>query len=89
MRRLIEWTYNFCRIHSTIRVTPVMGAGVADHVWALEELVGLPEAGNMAGVGVISGAVDKLPTRVQMVLMALGIVVLVYGIAHYGWSFFW
>jgi hypothetical protein len=33
--------YNFCRIHQTLRVTPAMEAGIADHVWNLEELVGL------------------------------------------------
>ena len=33
--------YNFCRIHQTLRVTPAMEAGVADHVWSLEEMVGL------------------------------------------------
>ncbi len=33
--------YNFCRIHQTLRVTPAMEAGVTDHVWSLEELVGL------------------------------------------------
>ena len=31
--------YNFCRIHSTIRVTPAMEAGIADHVWAVSELI--------------------------------------------------
>jgi hypothetical protein len=36
--------YNFCRIHQTLRVTPVMEAGIADHVWTLEELAGLLEA---------------------------------------------
>jgi hypothetical protein len=30
--------YNFCRVHSTLRVTPAMEAGVADHAWNLEEL---------------------------------------------------
>ena len=25
--------YNFCRLHRTIRVTPAMEAGIADHVW--------------------------------------------------------
>jgi IS1 family transposase len=35
--------YNFCRIHQTLRVTPAMQAGVSDHVWSLEELVGLLE----------------------------------------------
>lgn len=33
--------YNFCRIHKTLRVTPAMEAGLTDHVWELEELVGL------------------------------------------------
>jgi hypothetical protein len=33
--------YNFCRIHQTLRVTPAMEAGLADHVWELEELVAL------------------------------------------------
>jgi IS1 family transposase len=33
--------YNFCRIHSTLRVTPAMEAGLSSHVWSLEELVSL------------------------------------------------
>ena len=33
--------YNFCRVHQTLRVTPAMEAGVADHVWTIEELVDL------------------------------------------------
>jgi IS1 family transposase len=33
--------YNFCRIHQTLRVTPAMQAGLADHVWELDELIGL------------------------------------------------
>jgi len=33
--------YNFCRIHQTLRVTPAMQAGLTDHVWSLEELIGL------------------------------------------------
>ena len=42
--------YNFCRVHQTltkqaggIRKTPAMTAGVTDHVWKLEEVVGLLE----------------------------------------------
>jgi hypothetical protein len=31
-------SYNFSRIHKTLRVTPAMQAGVADHVWSLEEI---------------------------------------------------
>jgi IS1 family transposase len=33
--------YNFVRIHSSIRVTPAMEAGISGHVWSMEELVGL------------------------------------------------
>jgi IS1 family transposase len=33
--------YNFARIHQTLRVTPAMEAGISDHVWSLEEIVGL------------------------------------------------
>ncbi len=33
--------YNFCRIHQIIRVTPAMEAGIADHVWSIEEMVKL------------------------------------------------
>jgi len=30
--------YNFCRVHTTLRITPAMEAGVSDHVWSIEEL---------------------------------------------------
>jgi IS1 family transposase len=33
--------YNFGRIHKTLRVTPAMATGLADHVWSLEEIVAL------------------------------------------------
>jgi IS1 family transposase len=35
--------YNFCRVHQTLRVTPAMEAGVADHIWTVAELVSLLE----------------------------------------------
>jgi transposase-like protein/IS1 family transposase len=31
--------YNFCRVHSTLRVTPAMEAGLTDHVWNVGELL--------------------------------------------------
>jgi hypothetical protein len=31
--------YNFCRVSKTLRVTPAMEAGLAHHVWTVEELV--------------------------------------------------
>ena len=33
--------YNFGRIHKSLRVTPAMEAGVSEHVWSIEEIVGL------------------------------------------------
>jgi hypothetical protein len=33
--------YNFCRVHKTLRVTPAMESGLTDHVWDVEELIGL------------------------------------------------
>lgn len=35
--------YNFARIHKTLRVTPAMAAGVAAHVWSIEEIVELAD----------------------------------------------
>jgi IS1 family transposase len=31
--------YNFCRLHKSLRATPAMQAGLADHVWTLGELL--------------------------------------------------
>ncbi len=36
--------YNFVRIHTTLKTTPAMAAGIADHVWSVEEIVGLLDA---------------------------------------------
>jgi transposase-like protein/IS1 family transposase len=33
--------YNFCRVHRSLRVTPAMEAGIADHVWSLSELLAI------------------------------------------------
>jgi hypothetical protein len=41
--------YNFCRVHSTLRVTPAMEAGISDHVWSIEEMCALlPKAPSAA-----------------------------------------
>lgn len=36
--------YNFCRVHQTLRVTPAMAAGIAQHVWGITDIVALLEA---------------------------------------------
>lgn len=33
--------YNFCRVHSSLRVTPAQEAGLSEHVWSIEELIAL------------------------------------------------
>ena len=33
--------YNFGRVHQTLKTTPAVLAGIADHVWSLEEIAGL------------------------------------------------
>jgi len=46
--------YNFARVHQTLRVTPAMAAGVADHVWEVEEIVALVEAQEAVSDALIS-----------------------------------
>jgi hypothetical protein len=31
--------YNYCRVHSTLKTTPAVAAGVTDHVWTVAELL--------------------------------------------------
>lgn len=31
--------YNFCRVHSSLRITPAMEAGLTDHIWSIHELL--------------------------------------------------
>ncbi|EEO28978.1 hypothetical protein OFBG_00006 [Oxalobacter formigenes OXCC13] len=38
---LFAMHYNYCKIHKTLRVTPAMEAGLTDHVWTHEEIIGL------------------------------------------------
>jgi hypothetical protein len=33
--------YNFARAHKTLRCTPAMAAGIANHQWSLIEIPGL------------------------------------------------
>ena len=30
---------NFCRVHSSLKVTPAMENGITDHIWDLSELI--------------------------------------------------
>ena len=33
--------YNFVRIHTSLRMTPAMTAGVTKHLWEIEDIVAL------------------------------------------------
>jgi hypothetical protein len=39
--------YNFAKVHMTLKKTPAMAAGIADHAWSLEEVIGLLEKREM------------------------------------------
>ncbi len=41
MQAIFFTFYNFARVHSSLRVTPAMEAGLTDHVWTSEEIVNL------------------------------------------------
>lgn len=34
--------YNFCRVHSSLRITPAMQSGLTDHIWTIQELLSVP-----------------------------------------------
>ncbi|MXY67088.1 MAG: IS1 family transposase [Acidobacteriia bacterium] len=36
---LLFASYNFCKVHTTLRKTPAMAAGLADHPWSMDELL--------------------------------------------------
>jgi hypothetical protein len=40
-RGMLNWYtfYNFCRVHRSLRMTPAMAAGIADHIWSVRELL--------------------------------------------------
>jgi hypothetical protein len=60
-------------------------AGVADFAEAVLRVDG---GDAVIGMGVVSRAIDKLPTWVQVIFVVIAIPVSMYSIAHYGfWSF--
>lgn len=50
--------YNFCRVHQTLRVTPAMESGIANHVWEVAELIALLEPKSVLD-GLIQNTVDS------------------------------
>ena len=41
---LYYFSYNFIKIHRSLRTTPAMAAGVTDRLWEVSDLVALLEA---------------------------------------------
>jgi hypothetical protein len=41
---LFVMVYNFTRLHTTLRVTPAMAAGITDRLWDVRDIVALVEA---------------------------------------------
>lgn len=60
---LYAFHYNFVRVHQTLRVTPAMESKLTDHVWSLEEMVGLLEAQERKAIE--SGAMKRGHYRVK------------------------
>lgn len=55
--------YNCCRVHQTLSVTPAMEAGITEHAWTVEELVGLLEAEEAARSGPKKTSADRVERR--------------------------
>lgn len=55
--------YNFCRVHKSLGTTPAVAAGIADHVWTIQELVTL--LGDAEAVPVKRGSYAKTRAKRQ------------------------
>jgi hypothetical protein len=55
--------YNFCRVHSTLRVTPAMEAGISAHIWGLEEMCALLPEASSASKRIDKGAYPESTRR--------------------------
>lgn len=51
--------YNFVRIHSKLRMTPAMAAGVSDRLWEVSDIVALVEAAETKAAPKIRGSYKK------------------------------
>jgi IS1 family transposase len=52
-------SYNFCRIHKTLKVTPAMAGGITDKLWSLEDIAERIEAARPQAVGKKRGSYKK------------------------------
>ena len=78
--------YNFCRVDQTLRVTPAMEAGLTDHAWSVEELVGLLEQ-KVVGFGSMNFRAMQTSKVARMwgLVLAAGLVAGWFGVWEDGW----
>jgi IS1 family transposase len=57
--------YNYCRVHSSLRVTPAQEAGLSDHVWEVEELIALLPKPTVSASKIEKGLLQKALERVK------------------------
>ena len=48
VKRLVRMVYNFVKIHSSIKTTPALEAGVTDFLWSMEDIVVMAETNAQA-----------------------------------------
>ena len=53
--------YNLCRVHETLRITPAMALGIADHIWTIGELI------QASLEGVAHGPVGRMRGRFRVI----------------------
>jgi hypothetical protein len=51
MISLFMFSYNFIRVHQTVRCTPAMAAGITDHIFNMSDLVALIESRESLSTG--------------------------------------
>ena len=58
MMNLFFGVYNFCKVHSTIRVTPAMEAGISQHVWSIQDIVNMANSTNRTMAATVTSLGD-------------------------------
>jgi hypothetical protein len=51
--------YNFCRVHTTLRIAPAMEAGISNHIWSIEEMCDLLPERRTIGSQIDKGLILK------------------------------
>lgn len=57
--------YNFVRIHSKLRMSPAMAAGVADRLWEVADIVALVEDAESSAAKKVRGPYKKSSSEIS------------------------